>query len=92
MWVIVIGRVCDRYRGVLDNDPGRAEGLRLHEGDEITFGPEHIADMATLHVHTWSRSTAQRCLRMMAQAQDGDESDKRSALAQQTVGPLSMVD
>jgi hypothetical protein len=45
LWVIVIARVGDRYRGVLDNDPGRAEGLRLHEGDEITFGPEHIADI-----------------------------------------------
>jgi len=29
--------------GVLDNDPGRSEGLNLHEGDAIVFGPEHVA-------------------------------------------------
>jgi hypothetical protein len=29
MWVIVKSRAGDRYRGVLDNDPGHAEGLKL---------------------------------------------------------------
>jgi hypothetical protein len=33
--------------GVLDSDPGVAENLRLREGDSVTFGPEHIADIAT---------------------------------------------
>ena len=45
MWVIVLARVGDRYRGVLDSEPGQADGLQLHEGDEITFGPEHVAEI-----------------------------------------------
>ena len=47
MWVIVKARTDAGYIGVLDNDPGTAENLRLREGDCITFGPEHIADIAT---------------------------------------------
>ncbi len=47
MWVIVKGRTEDGYIGVLDNDPGTAENLHLQEGDNITFGPEHIAEIGT---------------------------------------------
>lgn len=47
MWVIVKARIEGGYIGVLDNDPGAAENLRLHEGDNIVFGPEHIADIGT---------------------------------------------
>ena len=47
MWVIVKGRTEDGYIGVLDNDPGTAENLHLREGDNITFGPEHIAEIGT---------------------------------------------
>ena len=47
MWVIVKARTELGYVGVLDNDPGTAENLRLREGDSITFGPEHVADIAT---------------------------------------------
>ena len=47
MWVIVKARTEFGYVGVLDNDPGTAENLRLREGDRITFGPEHVADIAT---------------------------------------------
>lgn len=43
MWVIVRAVGPDGYVGVLDNDPGRSEGLNLHEGDDIVFGPEHVA-------------------------------------------------
>ena len=42
MWVIVKSRVGDLYCGVLDSDPGRAEGLSLHPGIEVTFAPEHV--------------------------------------------------
>jgi hypothetical protein len=47
MWVIVKTRTERGYIGVLDSDPGAAENLRLREGDSVTFGPEHIADIAT---------------------------------------------
>ena len=47
MWVIVEARTERGYIGVLDSDPGAAENLRLREGDSVTFGPEHIADIAT---------------------------------------------
>ena len=47
MWVIVKARTESGYIGVLDSDPGAAENLRLREGDSVTFGPEHIADIAT---------------------------------------------
>ena len=40
-------RVEGGYIGVLDNDPGTSENLRLREGDAIQFRPEHIADIAT---------------------------------------------
>ena len=43
MWVIVRAVGPDSYVGVLDNDPGQSEGLNLHEGDAILFGPEHVA-------------------------------------------------
>ncbi len=47
MWVIVKARIEGGYIGVLDNDPGIAENVRLREGDVITFGPEHIAEIAS---------------------------------------------
>ena len=47
MWVIVKTRTERGYIGVLDNDPGTAENLRLREGDSITFGPEHVAEIGT---------------------------------------------
>jgi hypothetical protein len=43
MWVIVRARAGDGYVGVLDSDPGMAEGLRLRSGADVGFGPEHIA-------------------------------------------------
>lgn len=43
MWVIVMTVTPEGYLGVLDNDPGYAEGLNLREGDVIAFGPEHVA-------------------------------------------------
>ena len=43
MWVIVRSRREGRYLGVLDSDPGTGDGLVLHAGDEIVFGPEHVA-------------------------------------------------
>ena len=43
MWVIVMAVTPEGYLGVLDNDPGQSEGLNLHEGDAILFGPEHVA-------------------------------------------------
>jgi len=45
MWVIVNGRAGDDYVGVLDSDPGSAEGLKLHPGQFITFRPEHVAEI-----------------------------------------------
>jgi hypothetical protein len=47
MWVIVKARIKGGYVGVLDSDPGIAENLRLCEGDVITFGPEHVCEIAT---------------------------------------------
>ena len=47
MWVIVKACRDGRYVGVLDNDPGRAEGLRLHRGDLVWFEPRHVAAIAT---------------------------------------------
>ena len=43
LWVIVRQRTGLEYVGVLDSDPGTAEGLNLHEGDAIAFRPEHVA-------------------------------------------------
>lgn len=43
MWVIVLTVTPGGYLGVLDNDPGYAEGLNLREGDVVAFGPEHVA-------------------------------------------------
>ena len=43
MWVIVKCRMESGYVGVLDNDPGAAENLRLRESDTIIFRPEHVA-------------------------------------------------
>jgi hypothetical protein len=45
LWVIVKGRTGGNYLGVLDSDPGSAEGLNLHAGQLITFRPEHVADI-----------------------------------------------
>ena len=42
MWVIVKRRTGDLYVGVLDSDPGVAEGLTLRPGTEVLFGPEHV--------------------------------------------------
>jgi hypothetical protein len=45
MWVIVKERINGKYQGYLDNNPGQADGLELHEKDLISFGPEHIIDI-----------------------------------------------
>jgi uncharacterized protein YegJ (DUF2314 family) len=45
MWVIIKARAMGGYIGILDNDPGTAENLKLHEGDAILFGPEHITEI-----------------------------------------------
>ena len=45
MWVIVKQRSGERYVGLLDSDPGSADGLNLRTGDAIAFGPEHVADI-----------------------------------------------
>jgi uncharacterized protein YegJ (DUF2314 family) len=45
MWVIVKTKTDRGYIGVLDNDPGHAENLTLHEGDLVIFRPEHVADV-----------------------------------------------
>jgi hypothetical protein len=42
LWVIVKTRTGDIYRGVLDSDPGRAEGLSLRQGTEVHFRAEHV--------------------------------------------------
>lgn len=42
LWVIVKKKLDGRYLGVLDSDPGAAEGLTLRPGIEILFGPEHV--------------------------------------------------
>jgi len=45
MWVIVKRRVDHGYLGVLDNDPGKAEGLDLRPGTELLFTAEHVVDI-----------------------------------------------
>jgi hypothetical protein len=45
MWVIITGLVEGRYTGVLDSDPGSAGSVNLRQGDAISFGPEHIAQI-----------------------------------------------
>jgi hypothetical protein len=45
LWVIVKQRHGEGYVGLLDSDPGLAEGLDLRPGDAIAFGPEHVADI-----------------------------------------------
>jgi uncharacterized protein YegJ (DUF2314 family) len=45
MWVIVKAKTGEGFIGVLDNSPGAAENLRLHERDLVAFGPEHVADI-----------------------------------------------
>ena len=59
MWVIVKARTESGYIGVLDNDPGTAENLKLHERDLVVFGPEHIADIGRppARLHGRSRSS-----------------------------------
>lgn len=42
MWVIVKRRVENLYTGVLDSDPGCADGLSLREGVEVVFSAEHV--------------------------------------------------
>jgi hypothetical protein len=44
MWVIVKARTESGYLGILDSDPGVAENLTLHPGDQIKFGPQHVID------------------------------------------------
>jgi hypothetical protein len=46
MWVIVKRRKGNLYTGVLDSDPGRAEGLSLREGVEVVFSAEHVIAIA----------------------------------------------
>ena len=45
MWVIVKRRIDDNYVGVLESDPGIAEGLTLRPGTEVLFRAEHICDI-----------------------------------------------
>jgi len=45
MWVVIKAKTAVGYIGALDNDPGAAENVRLHQGDFIVFGPEHVADI-----------------------------------------------
>jgi len=47
MWVIIKARSEEGYVGILDNNPGVAENLRLREGDLITFGAEHVAEIGS---------------------------------------------
>lgn len=47
MWVIVRRRDENHLSGVLDSDPGRAEGLDLRPGQIVSFGPEHIVRIET---------------------------------------------
>ena len=47
MWVIVKSKTADGYVGILDNDPGVADNLNLHEGDLVVFGPQHICGIDT---------------------------------------------
>jgi hypothetical protein len=42
MWVVVRRRSGDVYSGVLESDPGVAEGLALRPGDEVNFRAEHV--------------------------------------------------
>ena len=42
MWVIVRRREGDLNTGVLDSDPGCADGLSLREGVEVIFSAEHV--------------------------------------------------
>jgi hypothetical protein len=44
MWVLITGIGADgRYVGVLESMPTTPGGL--HKGAELTFGPEHVADI-----------------------------------------------
>ncbi len=45
MWVIVKKRVGELYVGVLDSNPGRAEGLALRPGTEVHFSADHVVDI-----------------------------------------------
>lgn len=45
MWVIIKVRTENGYIGVLDNDPGTAVNVKLHERDLVICGPEHVADI-----------------------------------------------
>ena len=47
MWVVVKSRTSTGYLGLLDNDPGLADGFDLRPGDQILFGPEHVAGIDT---------------------------------------------
>ena len=42
MWVIVNAKAGSLYVGVLDSDPGSAEGLTLRRGTHVLFAPEHV--------------------------------------------------
>ena len=42
LWVIVKKKLDGLYIGVLDSDPGVAEGMTLRPGVEILFAPEHV--------------------------------------------------
>lgn len=42
MWVIVRRRAGGLYHGVLDSDPGIADGLALRQGSEVVFSVEHV--------------------------------------------------
>lgn len=45
MWVIVTSVLDVGYQGVLDSNPGMADGLALAKGDLVFFRPEHICGL-----------------------------------------------
>lgn len=48
LWVEVVGRDGDRYRGELENQPTFIRGLK--NGDAVTFGAEHVFSVLTPRV------------------------------------------
>lgn len=45
MWVIVTSVLEVGYHGVLDSNPGTADGLALAKGDLVFFRAQHICDV-----------------------------------------------
>jgi uncharacterized protein YegJ (DUF2314 family) len=40
MWVQVVSKDGNQYKGLLDNDPATTQSIKA--GDEVIFSPEHI--------------------------------------------------